>query len=105
MNVHVTAVPATVSPLLLSHIADAEAEPAHLILAQAYSLHYIAQLEHILDLVHSLLRDLGDVYQTFLARSELKECAEILKAMVNRKMALRMKRTQLVHRCETASLL
>src|SRR5699024_11435056 len=62
---------------LFSHISHAEAESSHLVLAKAYDLDHVADRKDILNLVHSLLGDLGDMDQAFLARCELEKCAEV----------------------------
>ena len=66
--------------LLLFYILHAKADSAHLILAQAYDSHHIAQFQHIFHLVDPLFGDLGDVHHTFLSGSELQERAELLDA-------------------------
>src|SRR5699024_12731761 len=63
---------------LFSHISHAEAESSHLVLAKAYDLDHVADRKDILNLVHSLLGDLGYMDQAFLARCELEKCAEVL---------------------------
>ena len=66
--------------ILFIYISDAEAEPTHLVFPEAYRLDNITESQNVLYLVHSLLRDLGDVYQSFFARRKLEERAEIFDA-------------------------
>ena len=64
--------------LCVWNILDGEADSSHLILAKTYHGHLVPQCQHILNAVDSLLRNLGNVNHSLLARCELNKRAKFL---------------------------
>ena len=62
------------------YILHAEADSSHLVLAKADNLNFVAKCKNILNTVDPLFGDLGNVYHSLLAGSELDESAEFLDA-------------------------
>src|SRR5699024_373639 len=58
-------------------ILDAEAEPSHLVFAQADNLYDVAQRQDVFHPFDSLLGNFGNMNHTFLAGSELYKSAEL----------------------------
>ena len=63
---------------VLSYILHREADTSHLVLSEALNGNDISEGKIILDMLNSLLGDLGNVYHSLLAGSELNECSELL---------------------------